>query len=82
MTTKFNLFAIITIPMAIWLGATDRISWWVIVFIFLVPCQCHVTLRTPISDRRRKKEMQDLRDNIEEMRRQWAPEQKGTTDEA
>lgn len=36
---KFNLIALIVIPVGIWLGYTHRIDWWVLGFMALSNCK-------------------------------------------
>lgn len=33
---SINLFALLMIPLSLWLGFTNRIDWWIIIFVWLM----------------------------------------------
>lgn len=41
-TVTLNVLFIIAIPLAIWLGYTDRVGWWTIALIFIATS--HLTM--------------------------------------
>lgn len=45
MINSINLFAIVTIPLSIWLVATGRVDWWVVVFVWLMEIELTLKLR-------------------------------------
>ena len=45
MKYTINLFSIITIAFAIWLGATGRVDWWVIAFVIVSHFEFNISWR-------------------------------------
>ena len=42
-----DLLMFVKLPLAIWLGVTGTVSWWVILLIFLMTCKLEFTWKAP-----------------------------------